>query len=159
LKDTNEEAFMTTDIRPAGLTAAHTVTKLPAQDLERARTFYRELLGLEPVEERPGGLRYLCAVGEFHLFQTAGAPSGTSTQMGFEVDDLDATMAELRARGVVFTEFDGIPTVDGVVEVAGNYPTKGSGERGAWFYDSEGNLLGLGQATGGAGPHGSRGLS
>ena len=42
------------------LAGAHAVTKLPAQDLERARAFYRDKLGLEPVEERSGGLRYLC---------------------------------------------------------------------------------------------------
>ena len=68
--------------------------------------------------------------------------------MGLEVEDLDTAMAELRARGVTFAEFDGIATVDGVVEVAGNYPSKGTGERGAWFYDSEGNLIGLAQSTG-----------
>src|SRR5205085_241245 len=45
---------------PGSLSSAHAVTKLPAQDLERARAFYRDKLGLEPVEERAGGLRYLC---------------------------------------------------------------------------------------------------
>jgi hypothetical protein len=47
----------------------------------------------------------------------------------------------------VFEEYDvpGLTTVDGVAEIEGNYPSKGVGERGAWFYDSEGNLLGMGQ--------------
>ena len=72
---------------PGSLSNAHTVTKLPAQDLERARAFYRDTLGLEPVEERAGGLRYVCGPTEFHLFASAGAPSGASTQMGFEVED------------------------------------------------------------------------
>ena len=58
------------------LTNAHTVTKLPAQDLERARVFYREKLGLEPAEERAGGLRYVCGPTEFHLFSSSGSPSG-----------------------------------------------------------------------------------
>jgi catechol 2,3-dioxygenase-like lactoylglutathione lyase family enzyme len=62
-------------------------TRLPAQDLERARRFYAEKLGLEPVEERPGGLRYRCGNGYFALFASAGAASGTHTQMGFEVAD------------------------------------------------------------------------
>lgn len=79
------------------LSGAHTVTKLPAQDLERARGFYRDKLGLEPVEERTGGLRYVCGATEFHLFGSAGAPSGASTQMAFEVDNLEATFADLRA--------------------------------------------------------------
>ena len=122
-------------------------TRLPAQDLERARRFYAEKLGLEPVEERPGGLRYRCRDSEFVVFQSTGAASGDHTQMAWEVDDIEAAMGELRERGVVFEEYDfpGLQTVDGIVEVEGNYPSKGTGERGAWFRDSEGNLLGIGQ--------------
>jgi catechol 2,3-dioxygenase-like lactoylglutathione lyase family enzyme len=122
-------------------------TRLPARDLERARAFYAEKLGLEPSEERPGGLLYRCARGEFALFASAGAASGAHTQMGWEVEDIEAAVAELRSRGVVFEEVDvpGLETVDGIADVAGNYPSKGTGERGAWFRDSEGNLLGLGQ--------------
>jgi catechol 2,3-dioxygenase-like lactoylglutathione lyase family enzyme len=135
--------------RPAGLLGnAAVATRLPAQDLERARRFYAEKLGLEPVEERPGGLRYRCASGEFVLFQSAGAPSGEHTQMAWEVDDIEAAVLRLRERGVVFEEFDipGLTTADGIAEVEGNYPSKdGIGERGAWFRDSEGNLLGVGQ--------------
>jgi len=126
-------------------------TRLPAQDLRRARAFYAEKLGLEPTEERPGGLRYVCASGEFALFQSAGSASGAHTQMGWEVDDVDATVAQLRDRGVVFEEYDlpGLRTVDGLAEVEGNYPSKGGvGERAAWFRDSEGNLLGIGQRLG-----------
>jgi catechol 2,3-dioxygenase-like lactoylglutathione lyase family enzyme len=124
-------------------------TRLPAQDLERARAFYAEKLGLVPVEERPGGLRYRCGNGYFALFASSGAPSGDHTQMGWEVDDLEATVAELRRRGVVFEEYDlpGYRTVDGIADVAGNYPSRGGvGEKAAWFRDSEGNLLGIGQA-------------
>ncbi len=123
-------------------------TRIPVQDLDRARSFYADKLGLEPTEERPGGLRYRCATGEFALFQSAGASPGTFTQMAWEVDDLDATVAALKERGVVFEEYDfpALTTVDGIAEVAGNYPSKGgTGERGAWFRDSEGNMLGIGQ--------------
>ena len=122
-------------------------TRLPARDLERAKAFYSDKLGLEPIEERPGGARYRCGNSYFALFQSAGAPSGTHTQMGWEVEDLEATVAELRRRGVVFEEYDlpGFKTVNGIADIAGKYPSKGSGEKGAWFYDSEGNLLGIGQ--------------
>ncbi|HEX8697006.1 MAG TPA: VOC family protein [Longimicrobium sp.] len=122
-------------------------TRLPAQDLERARAFYAEKLGLEPVEERPGGLLYRCGNGYFALFASAGAASGTHTQMGWEVADIKAAVAALRARGVVFEEYDlpGLKTVGGIADIAGNYPSKGVGERAAWFRDSEGNLLGIGQ--------------
>jgi catechol 2,3-dioxygenase-like lactoylglutathione lyase family enzyme len=127
---------------------AKVATRLPAQDLERARRFYSEKLGLEPVEERPGGLLYRCGDIEFGLFESAGEPSGAHTQMGWEVDDIEAVVAELRDRGVVFEEYDfpGLTTVDGIAEIEGNYPSKGKGERAAWFRDSEGNMLGMGEA-------------
>jgi catechol 2,3-dioxygenase-like lactoylglutathione lyase family enzyme len=129
------------------LSNARVAARLPAQNLERARAFYREKLGLEPTEERPGGLRYALANGEFALFESAGAPSGAHTQLAFEVDNLEATVANLRRCGVVFEEYDvpGLTTVEGIADVQGNYPSKGTGERGAWFRDSEGNLLGIGQ--------------
>jgi catechol 2,3-dioxygenase-like lactoylglutathione lyase family enzyme len=122
-------------------------TRLPVQDLKRARSFYAEKLGLEPVEERPGGLLYRCGKGSFALFLSAGAAAGTHTQMGWEVADIEATVAALRSRGVVFEEYDlpGLKTVNGIAQIAGNYPSKGTGEKGAWFKDSEGNLVGIGQ--------------
>jgi catechol 2,3-dioxygenase-like lactoylglutathione lyase family enzyme len=123
-------------------------TRIPVRDLERARAFYSDKLGLEPSEQRPGGLLYRCASGEFALFESAGASPGTFTQMGWEVDDIEATVAGLKQRGVVFEDVDlpGLKTIDGIAEVAGNYPSKGGkGERAAWFRDSEGNMLGLGQ--------------
>jgi catechol 2,3-dioxygenase-like lactoylglutathione lyase family enzyme len=126
----------------------HVATRLPAEDLERAKRFYAEKLGLEPADERPGGLLYRGASGEFALFQSAGASPGTFTQMGWTVEDIEAAVAELRARGVVFEEYDlpGLKTVGGIAEIEGNYPSKGArGERGAWFHDSEGNLLSVGQ--------------
>ena len=129
------------------LTNGRVATRLPAQDLERAKAFYAEKLGLEPAEERQGGLRYVCAACEFALFESGGRPSGDHTQMGWEVEDIEATVRELRARGVVFEEYDlpGLETVDGIADIEGNYPSKGIGERAAWFRDSEGNMLGIGQ--------------
>ena len=121
------------------LAAARVASRLPCQDLERARRFYRDVLGLEPAEEREGGLLYHGASGSFALFASEGSASGESTQMAFEVDDLDAVVAALGARGLEF-EYDEI------VEVSGNYPSKGGrGERAVWFRDSEGNLMGIGQ--------------
>ena len=120
-----------------------------SRDLDRARRFYAEKLGLEPSEERPGGLLYRCRGTEFALFLSAGSSAGTFTQMAWQVDDIQATVAELSARGLHFEEVDvpGLKTVDGIADVAGNYPSKGTGERAAWFRDSEGNLIGLGQAV------------
>jgi catechol 2,3-dioxygenase-like lactoylglutathione lyase family enzyme len=54
-------------------------TRLPVQDLNRARSFYASKLGLEPIEERPEGLLYRCGTGLFALFASSGSPSGTHT--------------------------------------------------------------------------------
>ena len=81
---------------------AHVEARLPVRDLERARAWYRDKLGLEAAEEREGGLRYVFGATEFALFTSAGAASGTHTQMGFYVDDIEAAVAELRGRGVDF---------------------------------------------------------
>jgi catechol 2,3-dioxygenase-like lactoylglutathione lyase family enzyme len=124
------------------------VARIPVKDLQRSRKFYAEKLGLEPSEERPGGLLYRCGEGEFALFESTGAASGDHTQMGWEVEDIEATVEQLRARGVVFEEYDfpGLKTVNGIAEVAGNYPSKGGvGEKAAWFRDVDGNLFGIGQ--------------
>lgn len=127
---------------------ARVEARLPAQDLERARRWYAEKLGLHPAETRVGGLRYQTAAGAFCLFRSRGEPNGSFTQLAFDVDDLPRTMAALRARGVRFHDYDlpGLNTTDGVARIDGNYPSKGRGELGAWFHDSEGNLLGIGQA-------------
>jgi len=112
----------------------HVATRLPTQDLGRARAFYRDVLGLEPDEEREGGLLYKLGDTEFALFESAGQAKGEFTQMCLYVDDIEAVVATLRERGA---------EVDGIAEIDGNYPSKGSGERAAWLRDSEGNLIGI----------------
>ena len=118
---------------------ARVAAMLPAQDLERAKAFYRDKLGLTPTQENPGSVLYEMAGGTgFGVFRSGGKPSGTHTQMAFEVQDLDQAVKDLRARGVEFEEYDTpiLKTVDGIAEVG---PTKV-----AWFKDSEGNLVGIG---------------
>lgn len=127
------------------LSNARFEARIPTQDLARARRWYAEKLGLEAAEEREGGLRYEGASGVFCLFASAGASDGSFTQLGFYVDDIEAAVAELRARGVVFEEYEGC--VSGIMDIRGNYPSKGRGERAAWFRDSEGNMLGIAEVT------------
>jgi catechol 2,3-dioxygenase-like lactoylglutathione lyase family enzyme len=148
--DTDETHRKEFTVTTSPLGAARAVTKLPAQDLDRARRFYRDRLGLAPVEEREGGLRYVCGTTEFHIFASSGTASGHSTQMGFEVEDIDQAVADLRTRGLEFETFDmgDLEVTDQIVVVPNNYPSKGTGERGAFFFDSEGNLLAIGQAAG-----------
>ena len=91
------------------LARSDVATRLPAQDLNRARRWYSEKLGLDPVEERPGGLRYQCGATYFVLFQSTGKASGESTQMAWEVDDIESVVADVESRGVEFEEVDGRP--------------------------------------------------
>jgi len=76
-------------------------TRLPVKSLARARRFYSEKLGLEPIEESLGGLLYCCGNSNFALFESSEAASGTHTQMAWEIADIEATVDELRKRGVV----------------------------------------------------------
>jgi catechol 2,3-dioxygenase-like lactoylglutathione lyase family enzyme len=127
---------------------ANVSMRLPVQDLERARAFYSEKLGLDPMEERPGGLKYRCGEGHYVLFESAGVPSGEHTQMAWAVEDIDAVAVELRRRGVTLEEYasPALTTINGIADISGNYPSSGGvGARGAWFRDSEGNLLSIGQ--------------
>ena len=111
-------------------------TALPAVDLERAKRFYAEKLGLTPESEIPGGFLYRCGGDTiFTLFTSQGAASGTHTQASWIVDDVEAEVANLKARGVVFEEYD-TPSLKTIKSVASTGPAKA-----AWFKDSEGNLL------------------
>src|SRR5712691_12932811 len=76
---------------------------LPAADLERAKRFYAEKLGLTPESELPGGLLYRCGRDtRFSLFLSQGEALGTYTQAIWLVDDVESEVAALKARGVVF---------------------------------------------------------
>jgi catechol 2,3-dioxygenase-like lactoylglutathione lyase family enzyme len=113
---------------------------LPAADLERAKRFYTEKLGLTPESELPGGLFYRCGKDtQFAVFTSEGEASGTHTQAMWLVEDVESAVAALKARGVVFEEYD-LPSLKTVNSIA----TIGTA-KGAWFKDSEGNLLSLGQ--------------
>jgi predicted enzyme related to lactoylglutathione lyase len=102
------------------------IAKLPATDIERARRFYAEKLGLTPTPgAAPGHYLYQCGGATFALYETQGRASGTHDQMVFSVSDLETVVRQLKARGVVFTG-----------DIAEDERT-----RTAWFKDSEGNLL------------------
>jgi catechol 2,3-dioxygenase-like lactoylglutathione lyase family enzyme len=112
-------------------------TTLPAVDMARARSFYSEKLGLEPVSKLPGGDLYETGGGTFVVFPGSTPSAGAFTQMGFTVDDIGAEVAELRARGVEFESYD-MPNFDPETSIFSPGPV-----RSAWFKDSEGNLIGI----------------
>jgi catechol 2,3-dioxygenase-like lactoylglutathione lyase family enzyme len=109
---------------------------LPSQDLDRARAWYRDHLGMEPETEDPGGLWYRCA-GDTWFVVTRSAFAGTAqnTAAGFHVEHIEETMSDLRDRGVVFEEYDlpDFKTVDGLFTFGGS--------KAAWFKDCDGNII------------------
>ncbi len=120
------------------LTNSPIYASLPAADLERAKRFYAEKLGLTPESELPGGLLYRCGKdSRFSVFPSEGEVSGTHTQAIWLVEDVESEVAALKARGIVFEEYD-LPSLSTVNSIATIGPNKG-----AWFKDSEGNLLSL----------------
>jgi len=113
---------------------------LPAADLERAKRFYAEKMGLTPESEGAGGLWYRCGKdSRFSVFTSQGKASGTHTQAMWLVENVESEVAALKARGVVFEVYD-VPSLSTVNSIA----TIGTA-KGAWFKDSEGNLLSLAQ--------------
>jgi catechol 2,3-dioxygenase-like lactoylglutathione lyase family enzyme len=112
-------------------------TTLPVADLDRARPFYEQVLGLTPEFVTAGGVMYITGPGSrLLIFPTAGRPSGAHTQIGFTVTNIDAEVAELKRRGVVFETYDDAPGFDATTSTA-----RTDAIRVAWFKDPDGNLL------------------
>ena len=111
------------------------VTTLVATDVDRAKRFYREQLGLTLLEETPSGCRFGAGMGS-QLTVRRGQPAASGqTVVHFEVDDLEAVIRDLTSRGVTFEEYEAPKTVNFIAQVG---PA-----RGAWFKDPAGNVLGL----------------
>ena len=112
---------------------------LPVADLAKAKAFYVGVLGFEELEaENEGAVLIRAGNGtRFVLFATPNAQRAGHTQIGFEVDDIEAEVADLQSRGVVFEEYDlpGLKTVGGIADTPPN--------RAAWFLDPDHNTVGL----------------
>jgi catechol 2,3-dioxygenase-like lactoylglutathione lyase family enzyme len=108
---------------------------IPAKDLEGTRRFYEDLLGAQVLTEDPGGIIYRSGDSFFSLYPTQYAGTAQHTLGAFLVADVEATVADLRAKGVRFEDYDlpGLTTVNGIAELGGM--------KGAWFKDPEGNIL------------------
>jgi predicted enzyme related to lactoylglutathione lyase len=132
------------------LNDAPIVPYIPVADVARARRFYEEKVGLTPREEYAGGVVYECGKGSWvFMYPSPGAGTSKASTAFWAVDDLAAEVAELKARGVVFEEYDlpGIKTKNSIAS--------GGGAKTAWFKDSEGNILAVSQRV--AAKKGSRG--
>jgi len=107
------------------------------RDLDRARAFY-EKLGLKVAAEVSTGIFMSAGNGTiFPLIHRADATPPSHTIAAFQIEDLRATVDGLRARGVVFEEYDtpGLRTVDCIADM-GDY-------HAAWIKDPDGNYIGL----------------
>jgi catechol 2,3-dioxygenase-like lactoylglutathione lyase family enzyme len=113
---------------PIGATIAVT-------DLDRARRFYEDTLGMKVAMERPDGVLYESGGTQFLVYPSQFAGTNKATAASWQVDDVEAVVAELRERGVTFEEYDfpGLKTENGIATL--------DGSRGAWFKDPDGNIL------------------
>jgi predicted enzyme related to lactoylglutathione lyase len=113
---------------------------LPAQDLNRAKAFYRDKLGLTPTQEMGDDLVFYMMGGGtgFLVYRSEGKAPGSYTQLFVEVPDVEQAVKDLKGRGVKLEEYDspGLKTNDGIADIGGS--------KAAWLKDSEGNLIGLG---------------
>lgn len=120
---------------------APVVPYIPATDIQRAREFYEQKIGLVPKQEIAGGVVYECGDRSWiFLYRSAGAGTSQASQAFWQVRDIEAEVRELRDRGVTFEDYDvpGMKTVDGIATAGGT--------KAAWFKDSEGNIMAIIQA-------------
>jgi predicted enzyme related to lactoylglutathione lyase len=112
---------------------------IPAGDLQRARDFYADKLGLTPTAEYDGvWLQYATTGGTtFNIGQTEYAGKAGHTIAQWHVNDIEAEVRDLKAKGVVFEVYQDMPRVEWKDEVA-SIPDMG---KAAWFKDSEGNIM------------------
>jgi catechol 2,3-dioxygenase-like lactoylglutathione lyase family enzyme len=118
------------------------IAYVPVSDLNRARTFYEQKVGLEPKEEYAGGVIYGGGSGTwFFMYPTPNAGTSQASQAFWAVKDVAAEVAELKARGVAFEEYDmpGLKTVNSIAS--------GGGAKTAWFKDPDGNILAISERT------------
>ena len=125
------------------LTDSRVTANVPAADLDRARRFYADMLGLTPAGENPGGLMYTTDGGTtFFLYQTEYAGRAGHTIAQWHVADVAEEVGRLQAKGLEFEHYE-MPGVTWDGDVAS---IEGMG-CAAWFKDSEGNIMCLDDAT------------
>lgn len=112
---------------------------IPASNITRARKFYEEIVGLQAQEEYAGGVVYECGGTGVFMYPTLNAGTSKASQAFWQVNDVEAEVAELKARGVKFEEYD-MPGV-----TMKNSILTGGGAKTAWFKDTEGNILAVSQ--------------
>jgi catechol 2,3-dioxygenase-like lactoylglutathione lyase family enzyme len=123
---------------PNGVTAM-----VPCSDLERAKGWYAEKLGLKPMGEDEGGAYYALGDTRFAVYPSQFVGTAKSTALTFDVNDVDDAVQDLKEKGVTFEEYDlgeWGKTVDGILTAK----SEGAGEfKNAWFKDPDDNILAI----------------
>jgi predicted enzyme related to lactoylglutathione lyase len=130
------------------LSSSRVEANIPAGDLDRARDFYADALGLTPTRQLEGvQLSYRTDGGtSFTIYQTSYAGQAGHTIAQWHVDDIEAEVRDLKAKGVTFEVYEDMPGVQWDGEIA-RIPGMGSA---AWFKDSEGNIMCVDQEVAGS---------
>jgi catechol 2,3-dioxygenase-like lactoylglutathione lyase family enzyme len=110
-------------------------------DLARARAFYDGVLGLTLTGDTPIAVVFDANGTTLRVTLVEGHAPLAGTTLGWEVDDIAASIRELTARGVEFTRYDGMEQ-----DEVGVWSAPG-GDQVAWFSDPDGNTLSLTQAA------------
>lgn len=118
------------------------VAMVAVSDRVRGKQFYGETLGLDLTEENPGATVYTVGGGQLVVYESDTAGSGAATAAAFSVDDVDATVAALQAKGVGFERYE-MPGVDSSSDVHTIDMGNGNVHKAAWFKDPDGNILGI----------------
>ena len=113
---------------------------IAVSDLDRARKFYEETLGLQAKMEDPGGIMYGSGESMVLVYPSQFAGTSQATVATWLVADLDAVVDDLTAKGVTFEQYDmeGLKTDERGIAALGEL-------RGAWFKDPDGNILNVGE--------------
>ena len=116
---------------------------LLARDLDAARDFYHEKLGLEILNENDSEIEFKCGGGtHVEVTRSTVGTADEQTQAAWQVPDIRSEVAELRARGVKVEDYDlpGLKTDDGIADIGFAWV--------AWIIDPGKNALGILQLKG-----------
>ena len=114
-----------------------TFSGFAVDDLDAARSFYRDTLGIEVTDEEMGILTlHLAGDRATMIYPKPDFEPATYTILNFQVGDVEAAVDELSSRGVEFERYD-----DFEQDEKGIAHTPGGGPDIAWFKDPAGNIL------------------
>lgn len=117
------------------------VATIAVSDISSAKEFYGGTLGLTMVDDSSGGVSYKSGAGKLFVYQSQMAGTNEATYASWEVDDVDAVVDDLKAKGITFEHYE-LPgmTREGDIHTMGQY-------KSAWFKDPDGNILSIASGT------------